>query len=309
MTVTTFQWGFTTKGIECPTGVIFDGEEYVPTWDPDPEIICLNCNCPCADSEEPCNKAAPGAAENSTSLELCGKTERRYCTNGPGSSTSMEFTHPGGGSIYLNPTTGIVDPTGIDFSDLPNPTDTIIEGGEGLKDTPCGTLSSGGPCFCSCCPKPDPADCEAGSSPCSSCSEDTPPTSAPNGSMCGSSGFNIIYRKMCMGGGSDPCTILANGGDCGVPQGNCTSVPVVIISWQSNVDATPIPSTEGPPGSVDGFDIVIGGPPIGGPGAMGACNCQGGGGGSETISSDFDELYPSEGEEVQWPDNNIRNCP
>ena len=62
--VTTFQWGFTTKGVQCPTGVVFDGENYVPTWEPDPEIICTQCNCPCEDAPDfQPNKPRPASFE------------------------------------------------------------------------------------------------------------------------------------------------------------------------------------------------------------------------------------------------------
>ena len=145
---------------------------------------------------------------------------------------------------------------------------------------------------------------------CGGCPDDPPP-SPPMESMCSSSGTSIVYRKMCLGGGMDFCAIIANGGDCQTSESGCASVPVVISSWYPNVDVEVIPG-EGRDGKSSaipsGFEIGLSGNPIGGPGAMGACNCTPGhGNGGATQTGDFDEIFPDipSGEGEVWPDNNI----
>ena len=103
----------------------------------------------------------------------------------------------------------------------------------------------------------------------------------------------------------DFCAIQASGGDCQSIDGGCSAVPVIIISWYPNANVEVIADENG---VVEGFDISLDGNPIGGPGAMGACNCNPGhGNGGATQTGDFDEIFPDipSGDGEVWPNNNI----
>tara|TARA_Y100001973_G_scaffold17120_1_gene24970 strand:+ start:7168 stop:8112 length:945 start_codon:yes stop_codon:yes gene_type:complete len=314
MSITTFQYGHSSSGPKCPTGVICGDEgECEPTWDPDPEIICpgSDCNCPCDTNQQPCNRAA-GASQSA--LILCNKTTRTYCNSSENTNT---FTSEGGGQVILDFDSGLISMGGIDFSGLPPASDTTISNingqalgeGTGYDEVPCGSGNpSGAPCMCRCCVRQP-----CGGTPlCGTCDEDAPPSTPPMESMCSGSGTSIIYRKMCAGSGMDFCAVVNNGGDCQATDGGCSAVPVVIASWYPNVEVEAIPS-ENPGDSMPaGFEIGLSGNPIGGPGAMGACNCgPGHGNGGATQTSDFDAIFPDtpSGEGEVWPDNNIRSCP
>ena len=304
MSVTTFQFGYTTQSPRCPTGVDCDDDgNCVPSWEPrgPDETICTgdSCNCPCGDGNgNPCN-AAKGS--HKSELILCGQTTRTYCN---GSTSTNTFTNPDGGTVILDFNTGLIDPSGLDFSSLPPAGDTIIEGEEGFADAPCGGFSIGGgaPCFCRCCVDPQ-GDC-GGTPLCGGCPDDPPPA-PPMESMCTSSGTSIIYRRMCAGGGMDYCAVQESGGDCQVNNGGCSAVPAVIISWYPNANVEVIADENG---IVEGFDISLDGNPIGGPGAMGACNCNPGhGNGGAQQSGDFNDYYDigSVFANPEWPSDNI----
>jgi hypothetical protein len=111
----------------------------------------------------------------------------------------------------------------------------------------------------------------------------------------------------------DYCAVVSSGGDCQQNSGSCAQVPVVIASWYPIITVTNGDIEED--GSVE-FQIALEGNPIGGPGAMGACNCDAGHGTSTaTHSSNFDEIYGGQGltgfGTPTWPDDNINHndCP